>query len=233
MLPVLNVYKQKIEIPVINKTYTIRPYLVGEEKGLLMAFESKDEKLILNAVKNLIQNCIEEKISIDEMSTFELEFIFLQLRKISVNNIVEIGLKHQNDTECDHVQKVQIDLDQLKHTGKLNNKIVLDVERNIGVLMKMPTSKMLSKTYSTETEKVFGLIQNCISAIFDNKEVYYTKEISEEELTQWVNSLNNNQIKKIAEFFSTLPSLYYDVEYKCDKCGKIEKIKLEGLNNFL
>lgn len=233
MLPVLNIYQQKIEIPVVNKTYTIRPYLVGEEKGLLMAFESKDEKLIIDAIKNLISSCIQEKVSLDDMSTFELEYIFLQLRKISVNNIVEIGLKHQNDSECDHIQKVQIDLEHLKCSGKMDNKIILDSERNIGVLMRMPTSKMISKTYSSETEKVFGLIQNCISAIFDNKEIYYTKEIPEDELTKWVNSLNNAQVKKIAEFFGTLPSLYYDVEYKCEKCGKVEKIKLEGLSNFL
>lgn len=233
-LPVLNTMKQKITVPVINKEYTIRPYLVGEEKALLIAMESKDIAMTTQAVKNLISSCVEEKINVDELSSFETEFIFLQLRKISVNNVVEVLLTHPNDdSECKHAQRVAIDLDSYKTKGEVQNKIILDEDKKVGVVLKIPTNKILSKEYSTNVERIFGLIESCITTIFDEENVYDVKDVSKEELTAWINSLNNVQIKKITDFFGNLPSLYYDVEYTCDKCHKKEKITIEGISNFL
>jgi hypothetical protein len=233
MLPVLNIAKYEITIPVINKKYTIRPYLVGEEKALMMALESRDQNQIRDSIKYLITSCVAEKIDVETLSSFETEYLFLQLRKISVSNMIDIGLSHQHSETCTHIQKVQLDLDTVKSEGAVNNKIILDKERNIGVMMQIPTNKILAKQYSSETDRVFGMIEGCITAIFDDKNVYYAKDISKEELSQWVNSLNNKQIQEIASFFGNLPKFFYEVKYKCDKCGEVETVKIEGLSNFL
>jgi hypothetical protein len=91
----------------------------------------------------------------------------------------------------------------------------------------------LAKKYNTETEKVFGLIQDSIQAIYDKQSVYYTKDVAPDELTSWINNLNNSQMRKIADFFSDLPTMNYDIKYKCEKCGEIEEFKVTGLSNFL
>lgn len=229
----MNVIKQKITIPIVNKEYTIRPYLVGEEKGLLIALETKNDETIQRAVKNLIQSCIEEKVNIDELSYFEIEYLFIQLRKMSVNNVVDIGLKHLHNPECKHVQRIQFNLDDFKTEGKIETKILLDEEEGIGVVMRLPTAKLMSKKYENNTSKIFGLIEGCIESIFDRENIYPTKDVSPEELTNWVNQLSNTHIKKIAEFFNNLPMLCYNVNYKCDACGKEESAKIKGLSNFL
>jgi hypothetical protein len=195
--------------------------------------ESRDPKIIQNAIKNLITSCIEEKVNLDDMSLFETEYIFLQLRKMSVNNMVEVGFGHQVHKDCKHITKLEIDLDDLQFTGRIDNKIVLDEELMIGVTMKVPTNKVLERKYKTETEKVFGMITECIDTIFDAETVYNTKEVPKEELTKWVNTLNNVQIKKIADFFGDLPSFHYDVKFTCEKCGKSEEFEVNGLTNFL
>jgi hypothetical protein len=233
LLPVLNIAKQQITVPFVNKTYTIRPYLVGEEKGLMMSLESRDDVQIAKAIKNLIVSCVEEKINIDDLSTFETEYIFLQLRIMSVSNISEVGFGHQHSTECQHIQKVTIDLNQIQIDGKIDNKVLLDEESGIGVMLTMPSNKTLAKKYNTETEKVFGLIQDSIQAIYDKQSVYYTKDVAPDELTSWINNLNNSQMRKIADFFSDLPTMNYDIKYKCEKCGEIEEFKVTGLSNFL
>lgn len=232
-LPILNVAKQRVTVPFLNKTYTIRPYLVGEEKALYMALESKDEKILIEAVKNMISACIEEKINIDDLSSFEIEFLFLQLRKISVNNVIEIGVRHRHNETCGHVHKLEISIDDIGYDGKTENKIVLDADNSIGVVMRPPTLKMATKSYSSETEQMFGIVLNSIEAIFDSSEVYKTSDIPEKELSDWLNQLNNNQFKMLIDYIQNLPTMYYDIKYTCEECGEVEEQRVEGITNFL
>jgi len=233
MLPVLNIAKEKVTVPILEKQYTIRPYLVGEEKALFMAIESKDQSRLIEAVKNLIVACVEEKINIDDLSSFEIEYLFLQLRRMSVGEDIEIGISHKHNENCKHVQRVSLKIHDIQFKGSTENRVVLDPSANVGVLLRAPSLKSSMKKYNTEVEQIFGIVTNSIEAIYDSDSVYYTKDFSEKELNDWVNHLNNEQVGKILSFIGNLPSMYYDIKYVCESCGEVEEQTLEGLSNFL
>lgn len=231
-LPLLNTMKQIVVMPITKKEYRIRPWLVGEEKGLLLAKESDSDETKRQAIVNLIENCV-EGVKFEDLSPFEFEYLFLQLRKISVNNVVEIGLKH----DCGHIQKVEIDLDDdLYVEGSYENKkIILDKDLSVGVLMKEPTAKHFEKMSQIEkkTEKAFYLLRNSIDKIFDKDSVYDPKDFTAEQLDEWINSLNRDQLNSIYAFFEGLPQVSIAVEYTCDKCGGHKKEVIKGLDSFL
>ena len=234
-LPLLNSIQNEITLPISKKTIKIRPYLVGEEKSLLIAYETKEEKAIVDAVKNLIKSCIlEGDVRVETLSMIDIEYIFLELRKLSVDQIVEIKISHKDNEECDHFQKVKIDLNKVELTGTLERKIILDEDKKIGVLMKAPSLDIAENLKSKSVvEQGFEMLRSCILAVFTEKEVMKLSDFSKEEIDKWINNLNKQQLEKIYSFFNNMPYLKYDLEYTCDKCGKIEKRELRGLQSFL
>lgn len=232
-LPLLKIIKNEIELPDSKKKITIRPYLTGEEKGLLMAIESNNDKSMREAIRNLIQACVTGPFDIDSLSTLDLEFIFIQLRKISVSEEVTISLFHADMKECDHAQPVTVKLDAYEITAAPEKKIVLDDENGVGVVMKTPTINMFEKmdTKSSNVTKTFAMIYACIDYVFDAEEVY--NNFSKDELKAWVDQLTESQLKKIMDFFESVPKMTYHVKYQCEKCGKEETRDLDGILNFL
>lgn len=232
-LPLLNTSKEVITIPTTGKQFKIRPWLIGEEKGLLMAKESNNDDTKKQAVVSLIENCV-EGVKFDDLSAFEFEYLFLQLRKISVNHIIDMGIAHE---ACKHVNKIQINLDtDLMIEGESkNNKIILDEEKSIGVVMREPTAKNFEKmtSFPTKAEKAFFLIRTSIKTIFDAENVYDPKDFSEKELDQWMNSLNRDQVNKIYQYFEGLPYVQVKVHYKCENCHEEVTEMVRGLQSFL
>ena len=227
-LPKIATPKHTLKLPSDGRSIKYRPFLVKEEKILLMAVESENEKEISNAVKNIIRNCIEgEDFDIDDLSTFDIEYLFLNLRSKSVGETVKLNFKCE---ECEEECLVGINLSEIEveRTEGHNSKIQLTDE--IGIVMKYPT---FSITDSPEVEKnPLEMVNLCIDKIYDTKSVYNAKDSSKEELSEFIESLNQQQFQKIQGFFETMPKLRKEVKFKCSKCEKENAVVIERLQDF-
>ena len=230
-LPKLDKPLFDLEVPSQNKTVKARPFVVKEEKILLTAQQSGQEKDIVLGIKQVLTNCIQDaSFDMDSLTTFDLEFMFLKLRSRSVNNIIDVSYR---DNEDDKVYDFQIDLDtvEMMKTKPINNKIMIN--DTVGIVMKFPSVTVLeSAPDNTElTSIVEYLVRSCIDQIFDENEVYLASDTSEEELAEFVDSLDIESFTKIREFFDSLPSLYYKIEYT-NELGNKREIELTTLSDF-
>ena len=227
-LPKVATPKYNLKLPSNGKTIKYRPFLVKEEKILLMAVESEDEKEITNAISVIINNCVDDDIDIDELAVFDIEFLFLNLRSKSVGESVKLKLpcKHCENEECN----VSINLSEIEvqHTEGHDTKIQLTDE--IGIIMKYPSFGIAGiDNISKDPLKIVNL---CVDQIYDTKSVYHSKDSSEEELTEFIESLNQEQFLKIQNFFETMPKLKKEVKYICPKCEKENSVVMEKLQDF-
>ena len=239
-LPKLNSTIHETILPSTGQVVKYRPFLVKEEKILLTAMESEDEKYIVNAVKQILRNCIEGNLNIDELPTFDVEFMFLRLRAKSVGEKITVGLKPypcvQNEGElCKFSTKVEINLEEVQviKNEKHSSKVMID--DNIGIKLKYPDIDIIkNKTNKSQTEMEMGMsvIKNCVDMIFTSEETHERGSFTEEELDDFIDSLNTDQFKKIKEFFDTIPKLSHTVKYTCNTCGEDKETTIEGLNSF-
>lgn len=230
-LPKLDKPLFDLEVPSQNKTVKARPFVVKEEKILLTAQQSGQEKDIVLGIKQVLTNCIQDpSFDIDSLTTFDLEFMFLKLRSRSVNNIIDVSYR---DNEDDKIYDFQIDLDQVEllKTKPVNNKIM--VTEDIGIIMKFPSVTVLENVPDDikSTDLVEYLVRSCIDQIFDENEVYLASETPEEELSEFIEGLDIETFTKIREFFDSLPSLYYKLEYT-NSLGNKREIELRTLSDF-
>ena len=234
-LPKLNVPVYEAVLPSTEKVIKYRPFLVKEEKLLFTAQESGEEA-VLPAVKQIIKNCVQGELDIDNMPLFDIEFLFLRLRAKSVGEEVTLGLKPwgcpQNDGElCKFTTEVAINLEEIKcvkdktHTSKimLNNKI--------GIMMKYPDISQLN-TKGSENEMGFEVIKKCINMIFTEEETHERDSFTDKELDEFIDSLNTKQMDNIRNFFETMPTLKHTVKYKCSTCNEEKETTVQGLNSF-
>ena len=220
-----------LEVPSQNKTVKARPFVVKEEKILLTAQQSGQEKDIVLAIKQVLANCIQDPtFDLDTLTTFDLEFMFLKLRSRSVNNVIDVSYR---DNEDDKVYDFQIDLDtvEMMQPKVINNKIM--VNETVGIVMKFPSVTVLETVPDDVklTDLVEHLVRSCIDTIFDENEVYLASESTEEELSDFVDGLDIETFTKIREFFDSLPSLYYKIEYT-NALGNKREIELTTLSDF-
>ena len=229
-LPLINTQRKIVKYTPTNNEYEIRPYLVGEEKVLMIAAESQDEKEMQNAIKNLINSCITDGVEIDKLTTGEIEFLFLEIRKISADQNIEVGLTH---TECDTVNKVDINLDDVKISEEKDKTIILDEKTKTGVKMKYPTLEILNNIDEKNSiEKGLILVGKCIDMVFNETETFPTANLSNEEIKNWIEHLNESQLEKIMKFFDDMPHLFLDVKYTCSGCGKEVVENVKGITSF-
>lgn len=230
-LPKLDKPLFDLEVPSQNKTVKARPFVVREEKILLTAQQSGQEKDIVLGIKQVLTNCIQDPtFDMDSLTTFDLEYMFLKLRSRSVNNIIDVSYR---DNEDDKVYDFQIDLDtvEMLKTKPVNNKIM--VNDTVGIVMKFPSVSVLENVPDNleSTELVEYLVRSSIDQIFDADDVYLSSDTSEEELSEFVDSLDIETFTKIREFFDSLPSLYYKLEYT-NALGNKREIELTTLSDF-
>lgn len=243
MLPKVDVPIYELELPLSKKKIKYRPFLVKEEKILLMAMESEDENASLLAIKQIISNCcLENNLDIDSVPILDLEYMFLQLRARSVGEVVNLQYKCNNkikdedgnEKDCNHI--VPIDVNLLDINPELNpnhtNRITLNDK--LGLVMKYPSFKSIESTNSnnSEVEALMNVIVDSIDNIYDADNIYYTKDIQKKELIEFVENLTQEQFKKIQDFFDTLPKIKKELKFECGKCGYNEKIEVEGIQNF-
>ena len=236
-LPKLNVPVYETVLPSTEKVIKYRPFLVKEEKVLLTAMEDGKTETIMNAVKQVLKNCIQSKIDLDKLPTFDLEFLFLRLRAKSVGEEVTIGLKPwgcpQNNGElCDKTTEVKVNLEEVKviKDEKHTSKIMLD--DNVGIKMRYPDISKINIDTGNDMETGMKMIHQSIDMIFTSEETHERDTISETELDDFIDSLNTEQFGKIREFFDTMPQLKHTAKYTCSTCGEEKETTITGLNSF-
>ena len=233
-LPRLNVPQYQVELPSTGELINMRPYLVKEEKVLMIALESNDVVQITQAVRDIILSCYDIQ-SLDELTVFDIEYLFLHLRGKSVGENMKLQAKCQ-DKDCTGVTPIEIHIDDVNIINKdLDRVIKLDEATGVGVQMKYPSMEMIGSLDPEKLSSIDGvmeLITKCIDTIFDEDNVYNVEDESEDEIQSFIDSLSSEQFKKIQQFFLSVPALYYESDYECVKCGKQNKLELKGLQSF-
>tara|TARA_R110000744_G_scaffold172638_1_gene291344 strand:+ start:657 stop:1388 length:732 start_codon:yes stop_codon:yes gene_type:complete len=239
-LPKLNSTIHETILPSTEQVVKYRPFLVKEEKILLTAMESEDEKSIVVAVKQILKNCIQGDLNIDELPTFDVEFMFLRLRAKSVGEKITVGLKPypcvQNEGElCKFSTEVEINLEEVQVVKNEKHSSKIMINDDIGIKLKYPDINVLKDRGAkdqSDMEMGMSVIKNCIDMIFTKEETHERGSFTEEELDEFVDSLNSEQFKKVKEFFDTIPKLSHTIEYTCKTCGEEKKTTIEGLSSF-
>jgi hypothetical protein len=240
-LPKLDVPIFTIDLPLSKTKLRYRPFLVKEEKLLLIAMESDDEKTIMDTIKQIINNCCLDDVDTETLPITDLEYFFLHLRARSIGEIVDLQYKCNNkvkddageEVECGNNVKLKVNVLEIEPTfnDKHTNKI--ELTDKLGIIMKYPNFATIDKVKSNnDVEQILGIIMNCVDYIYDEDSIYYRKDISDEELTEFIENLTQKQFAKVQEFFETVPSIKKELDFKCNKCGYQEKILIEGIQNF-
>lgn len=237
-LPKLDVPTYEIELPVSKKKIKYRPFLVKEQKNLLMAIESNESTTIQQNVKDILHNCtITEGINIDKLPIIDVEFYFVNLRAKSVGETVESRYKCNNtvdDRECGNIMEKDINLLELKVQMDSTVNPEIQLTNKVSIKMKYPEFGMVqdSLKFDDITDITFNMIANSIEYIYDGEQFYYGHEAQPGEMLEFVEGMNQEQFAKVEEFFSKLPKLKETIDLTCSKCGFQHKIDVEGLENF-
>jgi hypothetical protein len=240
-LPKIEVPKYELTIPSSGKNVKYRPFLVREEKVLLIAMEADDDKQMMNAVKDIITNCVYDEVNVDNMPLFDIEYIFLQLRSKSKGETVDLTFDCE---DCKTPITVQIDLSKIEITRKEEHKTEIPLSSDVGIKMKYPSLEIqnLIDEKESDVKNIFNTIIHCIESIWDKENVYAAKDHTPDELNEFLESLPENAFTEIQTFFDTLPTLTHDIIIKCNNkkgkgknskvCGWKGTKKLEGLASF-
>jgi hypothetical protein len=236
-LPKIDVPTYEIELPLSKKKIKFRPFLVKEQRNLLMAMESNDTDTVHNSIKDILNNCtLTGGIVIDKLPIVDIEYYFINLRAKSVSEVVETKYKCNNEVEeklCGNIMDVEIDLLDINVEGIKENEDIQLTEK-IFVKLRYPQFYVVKDSINMQSiaEITFNMIAESIEYIFDGDQYHYASEAQPGELLEFVESLNQNQFEKLEEFFNDLPKLKKDIEIKCSKCGFEHSIEVEGLESF-
>ena len=233
-LPKLNTPTYELEIPSTDEKIKYRPFLVKEEKILLMAMESGKNEDIVQAVKDIVLACTFDKLDVSNLPMFDIEYLFLNIRAKSVGEISKLKLlapddkKTYVDTEINLTEvKVQVDDN---HTNKI------ELENDMGIIMTYPTIDSFMETgiQTVTASNMLDIISSCILQIYEKKgeKVYNSKDQTKKELTEFIESMNTKQFKQVQVFFDTMPKLKHTIKITNPKTKKTSEITLSGLNDF-
>lgn len=236
MLPKISTPTYELEIPSLKKKIRYRPFLVKEEKILIIAMESEDNKQIANAVKNVIANCILSKgIKIDDLATFDIEYLFLNIRGKSVGESVEVLITCPDDNKTQVPAAINLDEIEVQTNEKHSRDIKLD--DTLILRMKYPSlTEFIKNNFSTgnmmTVEDTFDLIVSCIEQVYSEEESWSASDCSKKELVEFLDQLTSNQFKEIEKFFDTMPKLSHIIKVKNPNTGIESDVVLEGLSSF-
>ena len=244
MLPKIDTPLYELELPLLKKKVQFRPFLVKEEKILLMAMESEDENSVVLGIKQIMQNCIMTDIDIEDLPILDFEYLFLNLRARSVGETIDLQYKCNNDIKgseedkthkCGNLISLSFNALEVKpEINELNGKIQLTPK--LGVVLKYPTFKAIENVSITENKNpvdfVSETIISSIDYIYDEENMYYAKDTPKEELIDFIDSLTKDQFSMIQKFFEDIPKLSKKIDFKCNKCGYEENIEIQGIQSF-
>ena len=235
VLPVANTAKYELMLPSQQKTIKFRPFLVKEEKVLLMAMESGESKEMLSAIKEIVKSCTFGEMIAEDYPMFDIEYVFLQIRSKSVGEKTKLKVlcpddgKTYADTEID-LSKIEVYVDD-DHSPN----IMIDEDRKLGVVMRYPALKDVdSDTLQGDIniQKTYKMITNCIDQIYEGEKVYQRVDTSEKEIQEFVDNLSADQMQKLSKFYNTMPRLEHKVKVKNPKTEVESEVTLKGLASF-
>ena len=233
-LPKLNTPEYKLNIPSTDEEITYRPFLVKEEKVLLVAQETGTDKAIYDAIRNIIKSCTLEDIEIERLPLFDMEYIFLNIRAKSVGEIAKLKVKCPDDGETEVEVEVDLSKVQVQMSDKHDARIQLTDD--IGVLLSYPNFASLTKSQDVkqgkETEALFEMITDCMYQIWEGEETHDAMDYSIKEKRSFLDSLNHQQFEKLQNFFETMPTLKKEIEVTNPKTKVTSTLTLQGLNSF-
>ena len=221
-------------IPSMNREVRFRPFLMKEQKILMMASESNDRKQILQAIVNTFLACVEEKIDAHKLSTFDIDYCFTQLRAKSVGEKAELTFSCSNCKEpVEHI----IQLDKIQPPKNVKSKNIIEINNDIKIRMKYPSysdflNNKLMESETTTTEMIMEFLYVCMESIINKDEEISLKNESKEEIERFLDSLSTEQFTKVAEFVQNIPRLSHTFDITCPKCNHVEKKTVEGLESF-
>jgi hypothetical protein len=237
-LPKIDTPIYDLELPLSKKKIRFRPFLVKEQKNLLMAMESGDRESIEQNVKQVLNNCtVTEGIDIEKLPVIDIEYYFLQLRARSVGEVVENKYRCDNQVDgspCGNVMETSLNLLDIKIEGVKENNDVIQLTDTISIKLKYPEFSVINKLskLTNVSDIAFEMIADSVEYIFDGEQFYYAKETTTEELVEFIENLNQQQFAKIEDFFANLPKLEKKIEMKCSRCGFEHRLDVEGLESF-
>ena len=233
-LPQVALPTYELIVPSTGKKVKFRPFVVKEEKLLLLALESEDEKNIEDAVRQLLKGCIQSRIKIDDLPIFDLEYIFLQIRAVSVGEIIEMTVTCKDDGETQVKYNLDLSKVQVNFPEGHNNKI--ELSDKMGIIMKYPSMKEFVQSSIAGVEisanDVLSIVSNCIDQIYDGEDVYDSSTTTKKEFLQFVENLTNFQFEQLQKFFESAPTLSHTFSVTNPNTGEESEFKIEGLSSF-
>lgn len=228
-LPKLNTPKYDLKMPSTGAEITYRPYLVREEKILMIAMESEDQKSMSKALLDIIESCTE--VDTNKLTIFDVEYIFAKLRAKSVGETSEISVKCD---KCEFDNKTKVNLEEVSITDLPDTKV--ELTPTTGLVMRFPSMKDYTDIQNlnnlTNVDRIFEIIIASIESIYDGENLYNAKSHTKTELTEFIESLNSEQFKLIQGFLDSSPQAFVNLQYKCEGCGHEHDTQLRGMMNF-
>lgn len=241
-LPKFDLPIHEMTVPSTGKKLKFRPFLVKEQKLLMMALESGEKQDILNAIKQCVENCVQTRgFKIDNFASFDLEYFFIQLRAKSVGEVIKarytcenIVQKEDGEKPCGHVISVDLNLMDVKVDIDVNNSKKIMFNETTGIMMKYPSIHVAEILMNSNNgiDFAFDFMIDCIDYIFDKDNVYPAKDLEKQDLREYLENLEQRNFRKIEEFFENLPQIKNSVNTSCPKCGYEHNIVVEGLQSF-
>ena len=237
-LPVNNAPKFRLTLPSNGQEYYFKPFLMKQEKALMLAMQSEDQKQMVATLSDIITECFENKLDVSELAMFDLEYIFAQLRSKSVGELVSLTMKCKQCDPNDEKARIRVEINladiPVEFPENQDTKIML--WDDVGVQMRYPSIKILEKMDAiknpNDPDSLYAVISACMDYIFTADEVFKVSETPPSEVKNFLDNLTNDQFTKIKDFFEQMPKMSKSIEYACPQCGNVHHQKIEGLNSF-
>jgi hypothetical protein len=229
-LPKLSYPTFEVTIPSTNKTIKMRPFLVREEKILLVAQQTEEPKEVVNAIKQVIVNCSIDQFNVEDLTTFDLEFLFIKLRARSVNSVIKLRYRDNEDNQS---YDVECDLDQVEIVRTEGHTNIIQINDNMTMVMKYPRAELMQTLDPSmnESEIFFELLSSCIDEVIENGTHHDARNSTKEEVEEFIASLDVNTFQKIQEFFQTMPKIKHELKYT-NSLGHERTVVLDNINDF-
>ena len=233
-LPTIETQTYELTLPSADVKVKYRPFLVKEEKILLQAMESQKQEEIIQALKVIVSACTFEKINAEELPTFDLEYIFLQIRSKSVGEVAKLKVLCPDDKQTYADVDVDLSTIDVQVDEKHTNNILIDEEKKLGIIMKYPTLNSMNNSLNKklDSEVIFDVLRNSIYEIYQGEKTFKASDYSKDELQKFIDSLDSKTFNKVQSFYETMPKLMHEIEITNPKTNVKSKVVLQGLSDF-
>tara|TARA_Y100001937_G_scaffold128836_1_gene208725 strand:- start:3960 stop:4694 length:735 start_codon:yes stop_codon:yes gene_type:complete len=241
ILPKLDTPTYELNLISTGKPVRYRPFLVKEQKLFLMSAESDDTKELITTIRNVLKNCLLDEVDVDNLPSFDLEYLFMNLRARSVEEVVNLKYKCNNNVKneegkekkCNHVVEFDVNILEIEPTTYDNHTDKIQINDKVGIRLKYPTFEMFQKYDNLEqSAAMIKVLVDCIDYIYDEEQIYYAKDTTRKELEDFIDNLQQKDLEKFKDFFNTMPELKKDLNFDCPKCEHKETITVKGMQNF-